>query len=428
MPPFRYGEAKAAGVSDEDIARYLTKKRAAGEEVWIDPEEIKAVRSGQPYVPKPKASQQAALRRTPSRLPGVLSTVGGTIGGIAGTALGTPAGPVGMFAGGVRGAGIGGAGGEFLGELLAGEPLSAQKIGWGGVGQAGYEAFGQGAGRLVQGAARPFMRRSLGVGKALIGKPDPVEEALAQGVLTTPGGAAKVNRLREASAAELQSLLASTGGKTFNARDVSAPVVNTLQTQARVLPIPVQSSVSNQLEDFLSQHVVPAKPPVMSTVLDPFGNPVQLSPGVPAQDIPIDPTMLKGVKQQYQARANYDTPLPLTEAGGRLFAGDLASGAKSQLEQIPGVAEQEAKTQSLIALQDALEAAVARKPEPLHVMHPGTWPMVGLNSKEALSVYAQILNNPALRGLATQSPRTLGLIVQQLMLRNQSAPADALQQ
>lgn len=325
---------------------------------------------------------------------GLLPTAGGMAGGLVGGALGAPGGPVGVAAGAIAGATVGGAAGEAARQGLSGAPLSAGGIASQGAQQGAYEAIGgaigAGAGRL----AKPVMRRALGVGKTLLRDfPNAVETTIAKGIPVTSGGVAKAVGLRRESSEALQSLLreAEATGVTFRAEDLVRNANELLAS--KVLPTADKARIAKQVDAFLAQH----------------------------GGADLSPTLVKQLKQFYQTRAKSiyrgsKTGVPtLAQQNRALFSGNVATGAKQALETIPGVAQREATTQSLIGAEKAVSDAFMRPAPQLSLMHPRTWPVVGtLGSPAVTSHAALMLASPWFRNLARQSPRAAAALLSQL--------------
>lgn len=307
---------------------------------------------------------------------GLLPTAGGLVGGIAGA-------PFGGFAGAVGGAAAGGALGEGAREALSGEPISPLRVGGGGLEQGAYEALGQGLARGAGAVARPIMRRALGVGKRILSSfPDVTETVLSRGIPASAGGAAKAQALREASTRALDVLLANAkaSGTSFDTRNVTQYATKLLRSKA--LPDKEAGQIVKQLVDFQAE-----------------------------QGRKIDPVLLKEIKQFYQARARklYSASragIPtLAQENRGAFSKAIAKGAQEQLERIPGVARQEATTQSLMGAERAVKEAVQRPPRPFEVHKPGTYPIPLIMGSHAMSRYAIFLNSTLFKTVLRQSPR-----------------------
>lgn len=357
---------------------------------------------------------QAAMGALPGGTPGgpgvtapsrerVLSTlpsVGGFVGGLAGIIGGLGPGSVPL---GIGGAAAGGAAGEAAREALSGQELDPGRIATTGAVEGGLQAVG---GLLAKGAgavAGPMMRRALGTGKAIMSEfPDVAETALKRGIPVSAGGAAKAKALREGSAEALQSLLSETmaSGKMLNTRAVTKHVRTLLRSN--VIPEREKSAIVTELVEFLGD-----------------------------KSARIDPLLLREVKQYYQNkaasayRAARIGGMSEAQAPRAAFAKALARGAREQLETIPGVARQEANTQSLIGVERAVRNAVTRPPRPFELNRPGTYPLPLVGSPHVLSRVALTMNSPMFKSLLRQSPRAAAALVQDLM---ETAEPDALGQ
>ena len=310
--------------------------------------------------------------------------IGGFVGGLAGGVLGAPAAGVGAFPGAIAGAGVGGAIGEGIREVGSGHNLDPGKIALGGGEQALWEVGGGLIGKGAHAVARPIMKGAIRASKSLQRQfPDIVETALGRGLSVTKGGAAKAARLRGASAQTTSDLLtnARAAGTKFNPHDVVARADKALMDPA--LPNEDATIIAKQVANFLDQYK---------------GD--------------IDPVLLQDIKQIYQTRS---VPGYAADAAGKKAAGQsahgqfnkaLARGAREQLGTIPGVAAQDAETQSLIGVERALKDATMRHQGRLEIMKPGTYPIVGAAGSPAVtSTFARLLNSSAFKKFARQTPR-----------------------
>lgn len=337
------------------------------------------------YAP-PQIRPPMSLAPLAARSAQLLPSAGGFVGGLAGGGEGPLS---------IGGASIGGGLGEGARQLLTGEPFSPAAIGIRGAEQGAYQAVG---GTLAKGAgmlARPVMRRALGVGKTILSNfPDAVETALSKGIPVSEGGAAKAMALRRESSQALGDLLAKegAGGRKFNTAAVAEPVLKLLKSN--VLPKADKTRIAGQLVRFLDE-----------------------------QGAEVSPALLKQIKQFYQARASsaYRAgragALSIAQENRGLFSKALASGARQQLETIPGVAAREGQTQSLIGAERAVKEAVMRPPRPFEIHKPGTYPIA--NNPYVLSRVALTVNSPHFRALAKQSPRLAAAIVSQMIYTDQ---------
>jgi hypothetical protein len=343
-----------------------------------------------------------------SRALDVLPTAGGMAGGFLGMAVGAGAGGVGAIPGSVIGSGLGGAAGEGIKEAVGGHPLSPGGIAAAGGEQAAYDLLGHGIAQGAGAVARPIMRRALGAGKSILSKfPNVVETTLKEGLPISKGGLTKATDLLKKSIKATNDLLtkAKTGGKTFTASDVAARAYKTLSNEA--LPNEDAAVIARNLKSFLDQH---------------SGE--------------IDPLLLQDIKQLYQTRA---IPMYSADAAGKMVSGlgpegqfnkAIARGAREQLGTIPGVAAQDATTQSLIGAQRAIRDATMRVPKTrVNLMEPLTYPLLNLvDTPQAQSHLALLLNSAKFKALAKQSPRAAAALVQQLIHTDQPDSSDFLNQ
>jgi len=372
---FDYTAARNSGATDEQIAQYLASKRAQGIDVYVDRSEFQSASGITP------TASQGQLTRTPPRVLGYLPAIGGAVGGLGG---GVAGGPLGAIAG----AGIGGAWGEGQRQSLSHVPMNAGRIAGQGAIQGGLEVAGGGlavgAGRLAGG----MMRRALGVGRAAPGDAfgDVAKTALERGIGVSPRGVAKATRLREESSQALYDMLnqARASGTRLNTRQVTKHVRDLLRSN--VIPSEEKDQIMRKLVSFLGDKTAR-----------------------------MDPVLLKEIKQFYQNRASsaYSAVGGMTEAQapGVAFSEQLARGAQTQLERIPGVGAREAQTQGLIGTERAVEKAFKRPPRALELHKPGSWPAPFLNSPRAVSNYALFLNHPWFKQFLRQNPRAAAALI-----------------
>lgn len=324
-------------------------------------------------------------------------------GGYAGGFLGSVGGPAGM----IGGAAAGGALGEGMRQAIGGGQFSPLAIGGRGLEQGALEATGLGLAKGAGALARPVMKRALGAGKAILSEfPDVVETALKRGLPVSEAGLAKAKALRQASADALSELLndAKASGKTFKTKQITGEVRKLLRSE--VLPDKEKLRIAQQLMDFVSDK----------------GSQVGTKGRFPVYK-QIDPVLLNEIKQFYQARARsvYRAGrmggLTLAQENRGLFSKALASGARKQLETIPGVAARDAETQSLIGAQRAVADATMRPPRPFEIHKPGTYPIA--NSPQVMSKVALTLNSPMFKSLLRQSPRAAAALITELIHTDQ---------
>ncbi len=315
-----------------------------------------------------------------------LPTIGGAVGGFLGSELGP---------GAIGTAAVGGSAGEGIRQAILnqgyGQPISPLAIGGRGVEQGAYEVTGFGLARGAGALAKPVMRRALGVGKTLLSNfPDAVETALSKGIPVSTQGVAKAKALRQASGQALSDLLirARNAGTTFRMADITRQVKVLLRS--KVLPERDKDRILRQVVEFAVQ-----------------------------RSQKIDPVLLNEIKRFYQARASsvYRAgragALTLAQENRGLFSRALARGAREQLETIPGVAERNVETQSLIGAQRAVSEAVMRPPRPFEIHKPGSYPIA--NNPYVVSRVALTLNSPMFRSLLRQSPRAAAALMMELV-------------
>lgn len=386
---FDYAGARRAGFSDEEIAASLAAKRAAGLNVFVDRAEVNAIRNSihaasnsplQPgYNPGPTSAQESGVGAD-TRVLGVLPYVGGALGGMAGGGIAS-----------IGTAGLGGAAGEGFRQYLTGQPISPMAIGGQALGQAGGQGIGMGLAKGAGALAKPLMRRALAVGRSLPGFSNTAETALQEGITASKGGLVKAQSLGEQSAQSLETMLAEARatGKTLNTRRVLQPVRNLLRSN--VIPDEDKAAIMRKLVSFLGDKTAR-----------------------------IDPLVLQEIKQYWGQRAK----AIYAPAGRRLsnaaklaiapFETALTTGARQQLETIPGVAAQNLRTQNLMGVERAVERAVTRHPGAIELHKPGSYLGPILGGSHALSRAALMLNSPLFKAVLRQSPRAAAAMIYDL--------------
>lgn len=360
------------------------------------PEEMEGIISGSaPALSAPSSNTQENLT-TPGpefqdRVIEGLPTAGGMVGGW----LGSPGGPPGR----ATGAALGGAAGEAGRQAIKGEKMDPGKMAFEGGMQGLYSVGGDLLAKGAGAAARPVMRRALGVGKSIGGQtkvgsskfPDVVETTLKEKIPVTEKGALKATALREGSAAELKKLLntAKLGGKKFDTGNVTKHVKGLLRDP--VLPSKEKEKILSDLISFYKD-----------------------------RGLKMSPDILQGVKKYYQDQAKLIAKQggnSLADQPSKKFAKAMRLGAQEELETIPGVAERNQRTQSLIGAERAVENAV-RKPSAKFEFHkPGTYPVAkALYGSENSSRLALALVDPRVQAALRQSPRAAAELIQQMML------------
>jgi len=284
--------------------------------------------------------------------------VGGFAGGIAGALVGTAAGGAGAFPGAVGGASVGGALGETVKRAGSGQPLDPGDIAGAGLQQGAYEVGGQVLARGALKLAKPLMKSAIRPGRLLEKFPHIIEDAV---VRATPvgGGAAKAGAMRSASSDRLIELLnkAAQSGAEFSAADVTA------QNRSMLKDLSIdpadRAAISRRTQAFLRQFKPEQQPPIVSPVLDQYGRQIITDSPVP-EEKKIAPVLLKKIKQRAQNKASNTLKAGLGGSSTEMYPRGLAKGAQRQLETIDQVAKQEANTQRLIGLEEALKRAEAR--------------------------------------------------------------------
>jgi hypothetical protein len=172
---------------------------------------------------------------------------------------------------------------------------------------------------------------------------------------------------------------AKAGGQKFKTSDVASRARELLRSKA--IPTGERDRIARKLVEFASD-----------------------------QGRTIDPVLLKEIKQYYQTRASYAARG--SKATTALFSNRMALGAREQLERIPGVGAQEARTQRLIGADRALTAASARHGPHLDLLKPTTYPGISaINSPHVMSRVALTLNSHLFRSLLRQSPRAAAALI-----------------
>lgn len=360
------------------------------------PEQIRAALSRYVTVPKDSAAAPATAM-TPEFNP-LMNQLAGlrgraleslpTVGGIAGGLAGTPGGIPGMF----LGATAGGAAGEAARQRAMGQPIAPLGIARRGAEQGLYELGGAGLALGARTLARPVMKGALVATRRLAASfPDITETAIKYRLPATEAGERMATRLRDQSANRLQLLLikAEASGTVFDANRVAREANQMLRNPA--IRNADKAAMMREVDAFVSQH-----------------------------QRKINPTLLKKIKQEYQALASpvYARELDIGSAPTRRVAKQIAAGAKRELETIPGVAAQEAKTQSLIGVTRAIRERNL-KPTPLattwELQKPMTYPLArSLARPEVQSTVALWLTDPTFQAILRQSPRLLGWLYGQM--------------
>lgn len=291
----------------------------------------------------------------------LLPTAGGMAGGIVGGVGGTVAGMgVGGVPGAVGGATLGGTAGEAAKELInrargVSAPASAGDAALsmakeGGI-QGASELAGAGLARAATGVGRALMDNAVRPTMTLAREfPDVIDTIIKERLpvgRALPGmktGTRQAKDLLSASAQNTRGLLTAAGqnGAQFSAQQV------------------VQQPISRLASDVANQPLADADMSRLSKMVMQFLK--EKGQG------PISPDTLKDMKRAAQSIAK---PVFKAEAAGNVVGPDLslaarfndavAGGAKTALETIPGIAESEGRTQSLIGATRALRTAETRR-------------------------------------------------------------------
>lgn len=315
---------------------------------------------GKGWKPVSETPTRGAARTWTDRAVDALPTLGGFAGGVAGGIGGTVAGMgVGGVPGAVGGAALGGGAGEAAKQLVnrargAPAPESAMDavagIGKEGAVQGASELAGAGAvglsrvaGRaLMEHAVRPtasLLREFPNVMDTILRRRLPVGRNLLPG--SEAGSEMAVEQLGDAGRA-VRALLtkAEQSGTQFTPDQVAQPVQDLLQELTKQpLGEAEQRQVAGMLQEFLQRH-----------------------PG------PLTPNDVKDLKQAAQAiakpvykAADKGFPVSADQSVNARFNSAIASGAKTTLETIPGVAAGESATRDLIGATRAIKAAEGRR-------------------------------------------------------------------
>lgn len=271
-----------------------------------------------------------------------LPTVGGAVGGIVG-------GIAGNVPGGLGGAALGGAAGEAAKQLVnryRGAPApstmleAATSIGKEGAIQGAAELAGAGigkgaqyvGGRLYNLALRPAAKITQGFG-------DVAGMGLKEGVPVSLGGAAKTAGLRSASAQAADQMAMSSGA--------------TIPT----------SAATQGFGDVAKEAAQRASLGMADDTADVLARAAEIQKNYPGG---IPASVAQALKKTAQKSA--DTAFRTQAAGGLVKTVDAqlnkatATGLKTGIEAaVPGIAEQNAQTQTLMGLSKALGAANSRQ-------------------------------------------------------------------
>lgn len=314
-------------------------------------------------------------------------TAGG-IAGAAGAGFLTAGNPWAMIAG----AGVGGSAGEGARQAILGEKVNPLKIYGGGVEQSAAEALGQGAMAGLARGGGSLMRGALGIGTDPAANFAPPERTVIKAVANvTKSGFDKLRGLHKEAVGKLMNILqrASLHGTRVSTDDV-------LRGVDEVLADP---SVENDIKSGVSE--------LAQKFRDQYG-------------ASIDPVVLRGIKRRAQnaSRSIFTRELEggMAMGANQEFKRGLASGSKTALEQIKGVAEAEGAVNDLRAAKKAVRGALKKPQEQLTLHHPQTWPVVGMLGKRSVrGKAALIMSDKTFQRVAGQSPRAAALLFHELM-------------
>jgi hypothetical protein len=288
---------------------------------------------------------------------GLLGGAGGAVGGTA--AAGPPGGAALSVKGAVAGAAIGGAGGEAfrqharraIGAVAPTTAFDAAKgIGREGAIQAAAELGGLGLAAGARSVGKAFVENSVRPTITLQQQfPDVIETIVKERLPVgagpfgkTKGSEMAAAKLRDESVAVKELLAKATvDGKTFEASKLAQPVLKLIDDIAEEEAL--NPGATRQLERFIENYLAKKKGP-----LD-----------------PLDVQKLKQAAQKiaepiYKAVARGEAVSPKQATQAR-FSAAVAQGSKKAMEEIPGVAEGEAKKQALIGAKKALRQAEMRR-------------------------------------------------------------------
>lgn len=144
---------------------------------------------GGPLTPEDMAQIKEAMHPADIKM---LPTIGAVLGGKAGEALGVPLTPIGMHGLGIGGAGLGGGTGKAVENLLEGKPLTEDVVKEAGL-QAVYEAGGRGVlgvAKKIGRFAGPYIAQA-----AMKVTPEAAQAVIRNGITATKSGLAKAEQL-----------------------------------------------------------------------------------------------------------------------------------------------------------------------------------------------------------------------------------------
>lgn len=410
--------------------------------LWDMKQKSMSLTTGDPFLKELEMAQATGQNpagptltdRAVESLPAAGGVVGGVLGGAGGTAFGIGFGGVpGAIAGATLGGAAGAAAKQTINRLRGTEAPSsatdaALDIGKEGALQGALEGAG---GLAVKGAGiagHALMEHAIGAAPSLAERfpniaKTAIEERLPVGNVLPGGtkGSAMAVAARKASAQDLTQKLIAAGqqGQRFDPAAVTQKPIQDLLDELAKNPVgdADEQKIVDLTAEFLRRH-----------------------PG------PVTPEQLKGLKQAAQAIAS---PIYKAVARGEAvgteqaikakFNSAVATGSKDALETIPGVAENEARTQGLIGAAKGIKRAELRRlsgtAEALSgvsgvlagVLSPRgdlpsdvrnaavTWLVTrGLMSPRSTSRAALALTQPQLKALFAQFPRLAYEVTRQM--------------
>jgi hypothetical protein len=291
------------------------------------------------YVPNPVGIWRGLKKAVdPKNLP----TGGAIAGGMTGAKLGAPLGPWGAAAGGVIGAGVGGFVGKGGEQAASGEDISLPSMATEGAKQAAIQAGGGVIGKGLQVAAKPVYNLGLrATMKLRRAHPDLAKTGINEGIAVSKRGTEKAARLRGESRQTADAMIAKAeqaGAAPIRTGEVVtgggfANVAQGARTRAQAGMADETGAVADRARQLHLRN----------------------RSGVPL-------TQAQAMKREAQEKA--DSVYRAAERGGAppTINADLdaatARGFRQAIERsVPGVADVNARTRSLVGLTRALEDA-----------------------------------------------------------------------
>lgn len=395
-------------LSDEDLGRKVMAKypnayadfsdSSGGKPIIIPP--------SQGY-PEPKLMK--ATNPLISRGLELLPAAGGLAGGLLGSELGP---------GAIGTAGLGGAAGEAIRQGILnqgyGKPVSPLGIAGQGLGQAAAEATGFGLAKLAGAAARPLMRKSLGVVSTLAKRFRTTPEAIADIVLkerlpVTMAGERKVQEMGYAARGARNATIKNTGGTITADKLASVAIKDAERSVGRPLTINERrsliSTVQSEADAILTGRTHGAVPKTV--------------PGQASQYSPWETEQIKEVAAKNARPAYRADQAAASVAADPALSKQIAAAARARLNKIPGITDQNARIKELMAAQQAIGGAVAKASGGWTPLHVGPV-SVGLKlPREKTGNLALTLTSPRFQKLLRQSPRAAAELIVQLIHSDQ---------